>query len=414
METPASAAARAHQAPAYPSTPPTTAAAAMATQTRTLVVYAAPYAYARSGAPLFLEVRPEHSPVAAGRTPEAFSWAQFLALQRAMAPARPDACNTSTPTSGPVARLPPRGRPSGRAVRTAATPSPRIPARATVSSPLATPKMGKVAKRRAYVRKAPRWHAPPAARTEHTPESVRRLPPPPDATPTPESVRRPRARTLHVPLRHGRGLLPSLKSIAPDSTPSPVPARRVPRSSGEATVAAAAEYASDDSSDATLSDDADAPSTNGSPTTGARRHSLGRIQRFARGIIRRPSAPDPVSTPVKPGKRPRVVWAGDLEEKFEEALRALGVDTALPRQILARMDVPSLTRKHVSSHLQKYRAALEKERERVRTKLAPKAPVSPVSASPRKRKRGGGGDVGLPPRKQAPWRLPPISPSTED
>lgn len=429
-------AARSQSTTAYPATPPIPSS--MPPQTRTVVVYAMPYAYARSGAPLFLEVRPEHAPVVpvAPTTPSStqdpLSWAQFLSLQPGMTPSR-----TELPATPPPTRLPPRGRPAGRASASTAaqvvtTPSPCVPARIPASSPLPTPKTPTALNRKPVHLAAPRRgpsirkQIPATAReAARTPESVRLLPLVSNGTPTPESFRRPAARTLPAPLRAGRGLLPSIAAGAvANSTPSPVSSKRAPRSTNvgapragkreprscsEAARWPPPDYASDGSSAATISEDG--ASAGGSPAVPRRgeESSIGRIQRFARSIARGDSAADRVaaSAEMAAARRPRVVWAGPLEERFEEALRALGVDTALPRQVLTRMNVPGLTRKHVSSHLQKYRAALEKERERVRTETGPSMKVDNAAMMARKRKReeNGGGST-LPPKKQQPWRQP--------
>lgn len=61
-----------------------------------------------------------------------------------------------------------------------------------------------------------------------------------------------------------------------------------------------------------------------------------------------------------PPRRPRLVWTPDLHACFEAAVAELGVESAAPKQIMARMGVPSLTRENVASHLQKYRAGLRR------------------------------------------------------
>ncbi|XP_054824888.1 two-component response regulator ORR22-like [Prosopis cineraria] len=65
-----------------------------------------------------------------------------------------------------------------------------------------------------------------------------------------------------------------------------------------------------------------------------------------------------------PQKKRRVVWSADLHKKFERAVVQLGVDKAVPKQILELMNVPYLTREHVASHLQKYRLRKEREERR--------------------------------------------------
>lgn len=59
-------------------------------------------------------------------------------------------------------------------------------------------------------------------------------------------------------------------------------------------------------------------------------------------------------------KKARVKWSAPLHEKFVMAVNELGVDKAAPKKILELMGVPSLTREHVASHLQKYRLTLKR------------------------------------------------------
>ncbi len=67
-----------------------------------------------------------------------------------------------------------------------------------------------------------------------------------------------------------------------------------------------------------------------------------------------------------PPRKSRLVWTDALHSAFVRAVHTLGVDSAVPKQILRLMGVRSLTRENVASHLQKYRAALRRERERRR------------------------------------------------
>ncbi|CAJ1935945.1 unnamed protein product [Sphenostylis stenocarpa] len=71
-----------------------------------------------------------------------------------------------------------------------------------------------------------------------------------------------------------------------------------------------------------------------------------------------------------PNRKTRVVWSSDLHNRFLNAIHELGLATlllvlnfylsdAVPKKILALMNVPGLQRGHVGSHLQKYRKALE-------------------------------------------------------
>lgn len=55
-------------------------------------------------------------------------------------------------------------------------------------------------------------------------------------------------------------------------------------------------------------------------------------------------------------KKPKVDWTAELHRKFVEAVEQLGVEKAVPSRILEIMNVPSLTRHNVASHLQKYRS----------------------------------------------------------
>nr|CAB3470871.1 unnamed protein product [Digitaria exilis] len=59
-------------------------------------------------------------------------------------------------------------------------------------------------------------------------------------------------------------------------------------------------------------------------------------------------------------KRQRVQWSGDLHRKFIEATNQIGMDKAVPKNILEVMNVDGLTRENVASHLQKYRIYLKK------------------------------------------------------
>ncbi|GIL76737.1 hypothetical protein Vretimale_8793 [Volvox reticuliferus] len=54
-------------------------------------------------------------------------------------------------------------------------------------------------------------------------------------------------------------------------------------------------------------------------------------------------------------KRPRLVWTPQLHKKFETAVHKLGVEKAVPKNIMQEMNIDGLTRENVASHLQKYR-----------------------------------------------------------
>ncbi|XP_024963427.1 two-component response regulator ORR24-like [Cynara cardunculus var. scolymus] len=59
-------------------------------------------------------------------------------------------------------------------------------------------------------------------------------------------------------------------------------------------------------------------------------------------------------------KKSKVIWTPDLHNKFLKAIEKLGVDSAVPTKIIDLMKVDGLTRDHVASHLQKYRALSKK------------------------------------------------------
>ncbi|XP_073004720.1 two-component response regulator ARR2-like [Typha latifolia] len=70
-----------------------------------------------------------------------------------------------------------------------------------------------------------------------------------------------------------------------------------------------------------------------------------------------------------------IMWNAFLENRFIEALRILGED-AVPSRILQFMNIEGLKRKHVSSHLQKYRLRKKKE------SLEPSVPHVGASSGP--------------------------------
>ncbi|CAL5211201.1 unnamed protein product [Lathyrus oleraceus] len=59
-------------------------------------------------------------------------------------------------------------------------------------------------------------------------------------------------------------------------------------------------------------------------------------------------------------KKPRLVWSPHLHSKFLHAVHLLGLHEAVPRKIVALMNVEGITREHVASHLQKYRLSKKK------------------------------------------------------
>lgn len=59
-------------------------------------------------------------------------------------------------------------------------------------------------------------------------------------------------------------------------------------------------------------------------------------------------------------KKIRLVWTQELHNRFINALSQLGLKQAVPKNILAIMNVEGMTRENVASHLQKYRLYLKK------------------------------------------------------
>ncbi|XP_042502439.1 two-component response regulator ORR21-like isoform X2 [Macadamia integrifolia] len=55
----------------------------------------------------------------------------------------------------------------------------------------------------------------------------------------------------------------------------------------------------------------------------------------------------------------RMVWTTELHKKFERVVNEIGVNGATPKRILEMMNEPGLEKKHISSHLQKYRLSLK-------------------------------------------------------
>ncbi|XP_023636771.1 putative two-component response regulator ARR21 isoform X2 [Capsella rubella] len=64
--------------------------------------------------------------------------------------------------------------------------------------------------------------------------------------------------------------------------------------------------------------------------------------------------------PSQPSKKAKITWTDGLHDLFLQAIRHIGLDKAVPKKILAFMNVPYLTRENVASHLQKYRIFLRK------------------------------------------------------
>ncbi|KAG2301723.1 hypothetical protein Bca52824_030374 [Brassica carinata] len=64
--------------------------------------------------------------------------------------------------------------------------------------------------------------------------------------------------------------------------------------------------------------------------------------------------------PGNSSKKSRVVWSMELHQQFVKAINHLGIEKAVPKRILELMNVPSLSRENVASHLQKYRLYLKR------------------------------------------------------
>ncbi|KAI7842370.1 hypothetical protein COHA_004009 [Chlorella ohadii] len=60
------------------------------------------------------------------------------------------------------------------------------------------------------------------------------------------------------------------------------------------------------------------------------------------------------------GRKSRLVWTQELHNRFINALSHLGLKNAVPKSILALMNVEGMTRENVASHLQKYRLYLRR------------------------------------------------------
>ncbi|XP_062232759.1 two-component response regulator ORR24-like [Phragmites australis] len=59
-------------------------------------------------------------------------------------------------------------------------------------------------------------------------------------------------------------------------------------------------------------------------------------------------------------KRQRVKWSAQLHRNFVEVVNRIGMDKAVPKNILEMMNVDGLSRENVASHLQKYRIYLKR------------------------------------------------------
>lgn len=86
-----------------------------------------------------------------------------------------------------------------------------------------------------------------------------------------------------------------------------------------------------------------------------------------------------------PRKKSRLVWTDALHASFVRAVHTLGIDAAVPKQIMRLMGVHSLTRENVASHLQKYRAAVRRAARAPRAAplaLVLNRPSDPMSSMP--------------------------------
>ncbi|XP_010558878.1 PREDICTED: transcription factor BOA-like [Tarenaya hassleriana] len=59
-------------------------------------------------------------------------------------------------------------------------------------------------------------------------------------------------------------------------------------------------------------------------------------------------------------KKQRIVWTPELQRRFLDVVRRLGVNNAVPKAIMQMMNVEGLSRMNVASHLQKYRLYLKR------------------------------------------------------
>ncbi|KAJ0238035.1 Two-component response regulator ARR14 [Hirschfeldia incana] len=79
-----------------------------------------------------------------------------------------------------------------------------------------------------------------------------------------------------------------------------------------------------------------------------------------RRVVREEEDDDDLLDPGNSSKKSRVVWSMELHQQFVKAINHLGIDKAVPKRILELMNVPSLSRENVASHLQKYRLYLRR------------------------------------------------------
>lgn len=88
--------------------------------------------------------------------------------------------------------------------------------------------------------------------------------------------------------------------------------------------------------------------------------SEGSLKRRKKNKRRVDNEEDDLLDPGNSSKKSRVVWSMELHQQFVKAINHLGIEKAVPKRILELMNVPSLSRENVASHLQKYRLYLKR------------------------------------------------------
>ncbi|KAL6322555.1 hypothetical protein AAG906_009864 [Vitis piasezkii] len=76
---------------------------------------------------------------------------------------------------------------------------------------------------------------------------------------------------------------------------------------------------------------------------------------------------DTLTSPIR--KKAKLTWTTELHDKFLLAIGELGLDNAHPKKILHLMGVEGLTKEHISSHLQKYRLSVKRDKLAVQSVL---------------------------------------------
>ncbi|VFQ77562.1 unnamed protein product [Cuscuta campestris] len=79
----------------------------------------------------------------------------------------------------------------------------------------------------------------------------------------------------------------------------------------------------------------------------------------------------------------KMVWTDPLHFKFLDAVNTLGIENAVPKNILKAMNVKGLTRENVASHLQKYRQFLRRNIQELQNGLLSGAGYQPRFAPKR-------------------------------